>query len=72
VSERWHRLEAIYHDALARPADERAAFVAAACAGDVALEQEFISSLPMRRPPRRFSSARRAGLVAPANKFASP
>ena len=40
TAERWQRLESICHAALARPAEERAAFVAEACAGDHALRQE--------------------------------
>ena len=45
MSERWQRLEATYHDALAQPPAERAAFVTAACAGDAALEQEVLALL---------------------------
>ena len=40
TTERWQRLESICHAALARPAEERAAFVAEACGGDHALRQE--------------------------------
>src|SRR3954470_6673828 len=32
--ERWHRIEHIYHSALERQADERAAFLSEACAFD--------------------------------------
>ncbi len=45
MSERWQRLEAIYHDALAQPPAQRAAFVTAACAGDAALEREALALL---------------------------
>ena len=33
-TERWSTVERLYHAPLARPVDERAAFVAEACAGD--------------------------------------
>ena len=36
-SERWRLVERLYHDALERPAAERPAFLAEACAGDEAL-----------------------------------
>ena len=36
----WREVERIYHAALARPASERAAFVASACAGDAAVQRE--------------------------------
>ncbi len=37
TSERWRLVERLYHDALERPAAERPAFLAEACAGDEAL-----------------------------------
>src|SRR5688572_27933823 len=37
---RWRQIERLYHEAQARPADERAAFLAQACAGDAALRRE--------------------------------
>src|SRR5207302_2658218 len=43
--ERWKTVERLYHAALARPADGRAAFLAEACAGDDALRQEVESLL---------------------------
>ena len=42
---RWRRIEEICHDALARPADDRAAYVREACAGDAALCVEVESLL---------------------------
>ncbi|MBI3050337.1 MAG: serine/threonine protein kinase [Acidobacteria bacterium] len=39
-AERWRQISALYHAASARPAEERAAFLAEACAGDEALRQE--------------------------------
>jgi serine/threonine protein kinase len=44
-SDRWRHVEQIYHDALARDAHERAAFVRAACGGDEALCREVESLL---------------------------
>lgn len=38
--ERWARIEAVFNDALDRPAGERAAFLDQACAGDPALRAE--------------------------------
>jgi Tol biopolymer transport system component len=43
--ERWHRVEALFHAAHARPADERSAFLAAACDGDAALRRDVESLL---------------------------
>ena len=44
-SERWRRVEGIYHAALNRPFPERSAFLAAACAGDDDLRREVESLL---------------------------
>ena len=46
--ERWRHVETLYHATLARPAGERAAFLAAACAGDVRLRREVQSLLDQR------------------------
>ena len=46
-------LERLYHAALERPAEERAAFLAEACVSDEALRREVLS---------RFWSSRRAGI----------
>src|SRR6185503_13051334 len=43
--DRWATVERLYHSALARPVDERAAFVAEACAGDEELRREVESLL---------------------------
>jgi hypothetical protein len=43
--ERWHQVERIVHDALARDLPGRAAYLADACAGDEALRQEVESLL---------------------------
>ncbi|HUR35390.1 MAG TPA: protein kinase [Vicinamibacterales bacterium] len=45
TSERWHRMEAIFHGATERPAAERAAWLADACQGDVELRREVESLL---------------------------
>ena len=42
---RWRRLESVVHAALARPAGERAGFLADACAGDDDLRREALSLL---------------------------
>jgi eukaryotic-like serine/threonine-protein kinase len=39
-ADRWRQIERLFHDAQARPSGERAAFLAAACAGDAALRRE--------------------------------
>src|SRR5437867_12086876 len=41
----WGTVERLYHAALARPAGERAAFLAEACAGDEALRRDIESLL---------------------------
>ena len=41
----WREVERVYHAALARPASERAAYVATACAGDAAVQREVESLL---------------------------
>jgi serine/threonine protein kinase len=43
--DRWDTVERLYHAALTRPADERAAFLAEACGGDHALRREVESLL---------------------------
>jgi serine/threonine protein kinase len=43
--DRWGTVERVYHAALARPVDERAVFLAEACAGDEGLRREVESLL---------------------------
>jgi len=43
--DRWARVERLYHEALVRPLDRRAAFLAEACAGDEDLQREVESLL---------------------------
>jgi eukaryotic-like serine/threonine-protein kinase len=45
TSERWARIERLYHETLARGASERDSFLADACAGDEALRREVESLL---------------------------
>src|SRR5258706_988341 len=45
TSDRWSRIEALYHAARERDASERAAFLEAACAGDPQLRREVESLL---------------------------
>jgi Tol biopolymer transport system component/tRNA A-37 threonylcarbamoyl transferase component Bud32 len=42
TADRWKRIEEVYHSALDRAPEERAAFVAAACHGDAGLSQEVL------------------------------
>jgi eukaryotic-like serine/threonine-protein kinase len=44
-TERWQRVESIYHDALDQEPSRRAAYVQQACGGDEALQQEVLSLL---------------------------
>ena len=55
--ERWRQVEDLCHAALARAVDERAAFLAAACAGDDALQREVESLLAQETGPRDSCSA---------------
>ena len=47
-AERWRRLSELYHEAAAHEEKERAAFLADACAGDVALRHKVQSLLDSR------------------------
>jgi Tol biopolymer transport system component len=50
-SERWRRVEEVYHAALEHPAGERSAFVSQACRGDADLEREVRSLLDQESVP---------------------
>jgi hypothetical protein len=50
---RWRRLTELFEQALACPADERAAFIARAAASDASLRTELESLLAAHRRPRR-------------------
>ena len=45
MTDRWRRIEALYHEMLARPVDERTPALGAACQGDAALQAEVQSLL---------------------------
>ncbi|MEQ1910150.1 MAG: protein kinase [Vicinamibacterales bacterium] len=45
ATDRWRRLEVLYHDMLSRPPSERAAALVAACTGDAALQADVQSLL---------------------------
>jgi len=62
---RWRRIEQLYHDAVARPAAERAAFLADACRGDEALRRDVQALLDV-------PTAAHQPLSAPALALASP
>src|SRR5215475_1056272 len=49
-AERWQQVEQLYHCALEREAGQRAAFLAAACAGDDSLRREVESLLAHQTP----------------------
>jgi hypothetical protein len=44
-SDRWDAVDRLYHAALAQPANERAAFLADACAGDEELRREVMRGI---------------------------
>src|SRR5260370_32141381 len=52
--ERYEQIEQLCHKALERPAQERAAFLHAACAGDEALRRQVESFLPAYEQPGSF------------------
>ena len=52
--ERWQQISQLYHAALTRPVDQRAAFLADACADDEALRQEIESLLAHERTAEGF------------------
>jgi hypothetical protein len=75
TTDRWRR-EALYHEMLAHPEDERAAALAAACPGDAALQAEVRSLLDQPQPTARFlvisALEFAAHLVSPAALIAGP
>lgn len=52
--ERYARIGALFHETLERPAEERAAFLDAACDRDDALRQEVASLLAAQESAREF------------------
>jgi len=61
-SERWRRVESLYHAALAQPADSRTAFLARECAGDEPLQREVESLLAQSDASNFLDSPAVAGL----------
>src|SRR3954452_12890274 len=45
TTDRWQRIDRLYHEMLARPLDERAAALSVACAGDLELQADVQSLL---------------------------
>src|SRR5215813_8355189 len=62
--ERYERIEQLCHQAMKRPAQERAAFLQAACAGDEALRREVESLLPTYEQPGSFLETPPADIAA--------
>ena len=56
-SDRWPHVEQLYHDALARDEDERAAFLREACAGDETLRHEVELLLAYASDAQKFMDA---------------
>ncbi len=65
MADRWRRVEELYHAAQTRPAAERAAFLAEACAGDDALLCEVESLLAQPASAAAFFDQAAAAMVAP-------
>src|SRR6516162_6992637 len=57
TSERWQRIEELYHSAREREGNQRAAFLKEACAGDDALRQEVESLLAREKGVEGFLEA---------------
>ena len=57
TTDRWQRIEGLYHDVLAHPAAGRAAALAAACHGDAALQAEVQSLFDQPESAAGFLSA---------------
>jgi Tol biopolymer transport system component len=64
--DRWHRVELIYHAALAREADERTAFLREACGDDEALRREVESLLAYAGGAQAFLASPALEIVAGA------
>ena len=54
MTRRWEEIEQLYHEALKRDANERAAFLAEACKGDEALRHEIESLLEYEKAAENF------------------
>lgn len=65
-SDHWRRVESLCHAALARPAGERAAFLAEACGDDAALRAEVASLLVSAESSPSFLEAPIGGASVPS------
>lgn len=63
-AERWQQIERLFHSALQRPPNERAALLAEACASDAALRREVESLLAEYAPGDGVLGAAASGLAA--------
>ena len=63
-TDRWRRIEALYHQILARPVPERVAALAAACADDIALAAEVQSLLDQPESAAAFLGVPAAEIAA--------
>src|ERR1700694_986397 len=63
-SERWQRIDRLFHGALQRESGERAAFLSEACAGDDSLRREVQSLLESHEQSENFIEAPAADLAA--------
>jgi serine/threonine protein kinase/Tol biopolymer transport system component len=65
-SERWQKIERLYHAALEREESQRAAFLAGACGGDEALRREVESLVSYGSRSGKFIEGSALGVVASA------
>ena len=83
TTDRWRRVEALYHEMLARPTHERASALVAACPGDPALAAEVQSLLDQPESTAGFLGTPALGQLvrrveatgasrAPASELTSP
>ena len=63
-NERWQEVERLYHSTLAKDANERAAFLAQACAGDEALRREIESLIALEPHAKEFIESPAVEVVA--------
>src|SRR5439155_18263635 len=64
--DRWQQIERLYHDALARPMDERSQFVRDVCAGDEGLQREVESLLAYASDAQQFIDTPAIAIAAAA------
>jgi serine/threonine protein kinase len=72
TTDRWRRVEALYHEMLAHPEDERAAALVAACPGEAALQAEVRSLLDQQEPVAGFLATPAMELAAALISHADP